>query len=67
MPHPTQGNRTQARQFRLGEETLAQLDAISAHYALDSRADAIRYAAREAVSRLRLRPKKNPTNSENDG
>lgn len=48
---------TVPRQFRLNDETLADLDAIADHLAKTthskaSRADAIRYAAREIASKL---------------
>lgn len=48
---------TTPRQFRLRAETLADLDAIAAHLEQESghrhsRADAIRFAARQAARRL---------------
>jgi hypothetical protein len=56
---PTQGE-TKPRQFRLGEDTLAHLDVIAAHLSQAtarpmSRADAVRFAAREAAEKI---PKK---------
>lgn len=63
MPQPDSGPTT-PRQFRLRPETLADLDAIARHLEQDSgrrcsRADAIRYAARQTARRL----EKNPENS----
>ncbi len=51
---PSQGNRTQARQFRLADDTLAILDGIAAHYGFKGRADAIRVAARNEAQRIGL-------------
>lgn len=47
---------TKPRQFRLGDETLAQLDRIAAHFSRDSvthsRADAVRIAAARLDAQL---------------
>lgn len=48
---------TPPRQFRLGAETLADLDAIAAHYGAASRTDAVRIAARREADRIRKKEK----------
>lgn len=42
-------NRTPARQFRLPEDTMAGLETIAVHYALGSRAAAIRFLVVEGL------------------
>lgn len=44
---------TTPRQFRLRQDTLDDLDAIRDALGLDSRADAVRYAARQVADGLR--------------
>lgn len=44
---------TKPRQFRLGEDVLAAIDQLAKHYGGVSRAEAIRLAVRETVSRIR--------------
>lgn len=61
MPQPSP-NATVPRQFRLGEDTLSDLDRISDHYRLGSRAAAIRLAARTLVDTLPQPPKKSRKN-----
>jgi hypothetical protein len=56
-------NETIPRQFRLGQETLEELDRIAEHIKQDtgvpaSRADAIRYAARATIKALGINPRK---------
>lgn len=59
MPKPT-SNATTPRQFRLGQETLDQLDAIMRHHKVLSRAEAIRIAARAYHSSLPSPEPKSP-------
>jgi hypothetical protein len=53
-----QAGPTVPRQFRLGDDTLADLDLIAEHYTVEnrkkqSRADAIRIAAKQLADKLR--------------
>ncbi len=53
MTHP---NATKARQFRLGEDTLAELDFLAERLGLSSRANVIRHLARRAAQAEGLPP-----------
>jgi metal-responsive CopG/Arc/MetJ family transcriptional regulator len=51
MAHNTLGE-TKSNTFRLSSETVAQLDAIAAHYGLSNRSEAVRFLAAQAAKRI---------------
>ncbi|MBA4192513.1 MAG: hypothetical protein C0467_31485 [Planctomycetaceae bacterium] len=55
---PEKAGPTTPRQFRLGSDTLADLDLIAAHYSADkgvkaTRSDAVRLSAKKEADRIR--------------
>ena len=52
-PPKKPAGRTPARQFRLGDAAMADIDLIKLHHGLGGWAEAIRYAARKEAARIR--------------